>query len=401
MARGRHARAHPVAVWVAVAAPLHVLLITSRRAIGPDRSALLSRPSTVASWAGGWINFDGWDYLSLAEHGYRADPARPTRAVWFPLYPLSIRVVGAIVQSPLAAAVVVAALGGLVSFVLLTRWMRGQGLDPAVTRTALLVAALYPYGWFLYGGAYSTSLLLTCAIGTFLAYERDRRLLAATLGALAMAAHPTGIAVLVGLVVLEAERRGALQLAEDGGGRTLRVGHRTLRWPVRLRREHLRDVRPFVFAPLLGLAAFSALLWVEAGSPFLWWTGRAAYQGDPLHDLSKVDFVSRWITGTDRLRAGTTLLQFAILAAVVWLIPTVARRFGVGYGAYVATVVALPVIMTADFNGSGRYLLAAFPCAAAAGERLVAGRHRLEYLVASGGALATLTLGFGHSLYLT
>jgi hypothetical protein len=401
MAGGHRTRTHPVAAWLAVAAPLHALLLTSRRTIGPDRSALLSRPSTVAAWAGGWINFDGWDYLSLAHHGYRPDPSRPTRAVWFPLYPLSIRVVGAILQNSLAAAVVVAALGGLLSFVLLNRWMRHQGMDPRVANTALLVAALYPYGWFLYGGAYSSSLLLTCAIGTFLAFERDRRLLAAALGALAMAAHPTGIAVLVGLVVLEAERRGALLLVDDGTGRALHLLGRTVHWPIRLRRERLRDVRPVVFAPLLGLAAFSGLLWAEAGNPFLWWTGRAAYQGDPLHDLSKVDFVSRWITGTDRLRAVTTLVQFAILVAVVWLIPTVTRRFGLGYGAYVAAVVALPVVMTADFNGTGRYLLAAFPCAAAAGERLEAGRHRLGYLMASGGALATLAVGFGHSLYLT
>jgi hypothetical protein len=388
-------------VWTSVAVGLHLLVAASRRSIDPGPRSL-GLPSSWASWARGWVNFDGWDYVHLAQHGYQADPGRPTRAVWFPLYPLAIRA-SSVASAPLPVlAVAVAAVGGLLALVLFSRWMRSHGLTGAAATTGLLVAALYPYGWFLYGGAYSNSLLVAAALGTFLAYERGHRALAGAIGALAVASHPTGLAVVVGLVALEAERRGALTLLAPGEGRVLRVGRHQLRWPVRGDAGRVRLISPLALAPLAGLAAYSIYLWATLGHPLLWWSGRAAYQGNTLHDLSKVDFVSRWITGTDRLRAGTTLVQAAILVGVVVLIPAVARRFGIGYGAYVAAVAAMPIAMTADFNGSGRYLLAAFPCAAVAGERLAgAARARWAYLAASGGLLATLTVGFGHSLYLT
>ena len=46
------------------------------------------------------------------------------------------------------------------------------------------------------------------------------------------------------------------------------------------------------------------------------------------------------------------------------------RRFGWGYAAYAAVVIAIPIIGTKDFMGTGRYVLAAFPVIAAAGDFL-------------------------------
>jgi hypothetical protein len=60
----------------------------------------------------------------------------------------------------------------------------------------------------------------------------------------------------------------------------------------------------------------------------------------------------------------------------VLLLRRVWRRFGWGYLAYSVVVLAIPLIGTKDFMGTGRYVLAAFPVLAAAGEYLVTTERR-------------------------
>jgi hypothetical protein len=58
---------------------------------------------------------------------------------------------------------------------------------------------------------------------------------------------------------------------------------------------------------------------------------------------------------------GFFVLGFLFLAWQVW------RRYGWGYGVYSFALLAIPLLGTKDFQGSGRYLLAAFPCFLALG----------------------------------
>src|SRR5207302_8084802 len=63
---------------------------------------------------------------------------------------------------------------------------------------------------------------------------------------------------------------------------------------------------------------------------------------------------------------GHLLITVVALALSV----VVFRRFGIGYGVYAAGVVGVSALSTRDFVGVGRYVLAAFPCFAVAGELL-------------------------------
>ena len=60
----------------------------------------------------------------------------------------------------------------------------------------------------------------------------------------------------------------------------------------------------------------------------------------------------------------------------VLLLPRVCRLFGWGYLAYAVVVLAIPIIGTKDFMGTGRYVLAAFPVIAAAGQFLADRRRQ-------------------------
>jgi hypothetical protein len=65
-----------------------------------------------------------------------------------------------------------------------------------------------------------------------------------------------------------------------------------------------------------------------------------------------------------------------MLLIALLLLRRVWRLFGWGYLAYAAVVLAIPLIGTKDFMGTGRYVLAAFPVIAAAGHVLAAARPR-------------------------
>jgi hypothetical protein len=67
----------------------------------------------------------------------------------------------------------------------------------------------------------------------------------------------------------------------------------------------------------------------------------------------------------------------------------------------VAGVLALPLLGTKDFQGAGRYLLAAFPCAIVLSE-LLSARPRLRSVVMAVSLIAMLgfAMAFGRGSYL-
>jgi hypothetical protein len=120
----------------------------------------------------------------------------------------------------------------------------------------------------------------------------------------------------------------------------------------------------------LGLAAWCVYLWVQFGDPFAFATVQEApgwYQRGGPHTWFKVAYIGTMLFGpvdvAIRLTAQAVMCLFAVL-----LLPPVHRLFGWGYLAYSVVVLAIPIIGTKDFMGTGRYVLAAFPVIAAAGQ---------------------------------
>jgi hypothetical protein len=190
--------------------------------------------------------------------------------------------------------------------------------------------------------------------------------LAGVVGAVATATRPVGLAVVVGLVVLTVARRGGLR-----------------RW---------RELRPRdagVLLSLGGLASWCTYLWVRFGDPLLFSTVQGAQgwdQGEGPRTWFKITFFQRlrhlpfWLS--DSINGSTThhprpwtesayslglILQALLLVGALLLVVSVVRRFGWGYGSYVLVLLLIPLIGTKDFQGVGRYVLAAFPCFAVAG----------------------------------
>ena len=122
----------------------------------------------------------------------------------------------------------------------------------------------------------------------------------------------------------------------------------------------------------LGLAAWCIYLWIQFGDPLAFVSVQAApgwYQGSGPHTWFKVVYVGTMVFGPVDVAIRTTAQAIMCLMAVL-LLRRVWRRFGWGYAAFSVVVLAIPILGTKDFMGTGRYVLVAFPVVAAAGDFL-------------------------------
>jgi Gpi18-like mannosyltransferase len=336
------------------------------------------RPRMVGDWLlGNWLWWDGGWYVHIAQHGYSYHPHQQSSVAFFPGYPMTVRALGAILPGGIhVAAVAVTVLCGLATFKLFGRWCE-RHMDTVAASWSVMVLAVYPYGWFLYGAAYADALFLAATLLAFLLLDEDRPIAAGCAGMIATATRPTGVVVIIGLVAVMLERRGVF-------GRVYR-------------HVRLRDLG-------VGLAAVGIIGWcvwlaLRFGHPLAFIEAEGAKGWDRAPGLStwlKLNFFNS-ISHGDASRWAAHLIQAVLCLAFLAAVPAVWRRFGSGYGIYVTVAVLVPAISTDDFMGTGRYLLAAFPVLAIVGSTLAKAR-RARWLYTGTSAVG---LAFGTSLFAT
>jgi len=314
-------------------------------------------------WFYAFAWWDGWWYVGIARRGYRFfRPGRQSPVAFFPVYPLLMRLVGSVAGGPLIAGIVLTVASGLGAAVYFHRWcVRKFGPDSA--RLAVLLLLLYPFAFYLMGAVYADALFLCAAVGAFLALENDRPVVAGLAAAVATAARPVGVALVLGLWVVALERKGLLgRLRPD----------RARGWATRRGRFTWADCG-LLLAPL-GMAAFCAFLWIRFRNPLAFLdTAGAPGWDQPLgfHTWFKVHWVkAMWNGPWDNGHFGHLFVNALATVLVVAFIPRVFRRLGLGYGLFVVMAVVVTAVSTKDFVGMGRYTLAAFPCFAVAADSL-------------------------------
>jgi hypothetical protein len=144
-------------------------------------------------------------------------------------------------------------------------------------------------------------------------------------------------------------------------------------------------------------------LWLTFGDPVAFVAVESApgwNQGAGPRTWLKIAYAGTLVKGPYDIALLLTIQAIACLCAVL-LLRRVWQRFGWGYLAYAAVVLAIPILGTKDFMGTGRYALVAFPVLAAAGDFL-ATRRRSWILYAvlglSAALLLVLTWLFGRSV---
>ena len=368
--------ADQVALWalacVAAATVGQLVFHPAPVAGGPEDLPAWSVVRALARWDAGW-------YANIADNGYGAsfDPGQQSPVAYFPLYPMAIRALSTVGINRWVAGVGLSLLFGIAAVLLFSAWARRVGAAKPASLAPWLLAA-WPFAGYLFGIMYSDSLFLALACAAFLAVERDRPLLAGGLGALASATRPVAPALVVGLVLRSLERRRA------AGGRF-----------------RLRDFLPL--AAGLGLLAYMLFLRGRFGDALAF----AHVHGAPGWDQAagwrswlKVDFFHQLFPRAAPLVAVRLLGHAAAAFFALALAVLTVRRLGWAYGLYSLIAVGLPMLSSKDFQGMGRYAMAAFPTfltlAGPLSERPVLGRR---WLWGSAGLALVLAFAFGAGGY--
>jgi hypothetical protein len=392
----------PIVAYTAVA--LWLLLVVWYSSNHLPRSPELDEPTFhfLGDWlVSGWFHFDGGWYLSIARGGYFFNGLDQQSSVaFFPAFPLAMRALHVVLRDYIFSGVVLSIVFGCTATYALYRWACAK-TDRATARVSVLLLILFPYAWYLFGAVYADGLFLASVLLAFILLEKDRTVLAGLAGAVATASRPLAAAVVVGLVAVLIMRRG---------------GWRD--------RSAYRPSDAGVLLSLTGILAWMAYLWARFGSPMLFveierapgwdqgqgpstWFKTAFWQrlhnlphhlADSLNGVSTPDY-KPWFQATyttNLLLEATLLLAFLALTWFVW------KRLGWGYALYTLAVLATPLIGTRDFQGTGRYLLAAFPCFVAAA-MLLRDRPRVRafVVVTSGLVLTLLASSYSRGYYLS
>jgi hypothetical protein len=285
---------------------------------------------TFAQWDAGW-------FVRIARHGYDTEQS----AAFFPLYPLVVRGLAAVLGSAVAAGVVVSLASAAGAAALLQRLSR--------SRDAVVLLALYPVA-YVFTSIYSDALFLLLVLAAFDAAVRGGSLAAGVFGGLAVATRLLGLALLPALAVL-LWRRGPRALAP-----LLLLPAALAAYMVYLH-EHFGDALAFAHAEGVFWLRHTPALGPLTG---LWDAVHAGEQG--LAQLV-LHLPRAGGYGKPEQFALQNLINLALLALAAWAAVVAWRRLGAAYGVYslgtlvivlsspaaVVPLVSLPRFLLADF----------------------------------------------------
>jgi hypothetical protein len=169
-----------------------------------DPTRITERLGTVGNvLAAPAIRWDSIHYLGIAQHGY----AGASSTVFFPLYPLLIRVVGFLVGSDPAAGIVISLAAFAVAMILLHR-LTALELGSRAADATVCALAFAPVSLF-FSAVYTEALFLALSVGSIYAARQRRWKLACGLACLASATRVTGAGLILPLAGMYLrDRRG-------------------------------------------------------------------------------------------------------------------------------------------------------------------------------------------------
>jgi hypothetical protein len=173
-----------------------------------------------------WERWDtGW-YLKIAAFGY--SPQDGTLA-YMPLYPWLVGGLGALTGNYLVSALLISNLAALAVFILLYEVARAEGLTGEQPAFAVIFLGFFPSAFFLFA-AYTDSLFLAFALGTWLAARRGKWLLAGLLGGLATLTRLQGALLTPVLVLLWLNETAGICLLKPSTWRSSLAALRAPSW---------------------------------------------------------------------------------------------------------------------------------------------------------------------------
>jgi hypothetical protein len=287
--------------------------------------------------------WDAFWYLDIATRGYHwnGNPLEQQNVVFFPLYPLLMRVLGTATGGHLLLAGLLVSLASfLLALAYFWRWTADRlGTDTATGAVWLL--STFPLALF-FSAVYTESLYLLIAVAVCYHAERRQFARSAVLGFLGGLVRPNGLLLSIPIA-------WTAFVADRGGRRVMSRG-------------------AAVIAPALGVLCFSAYLAWHVGDPAAWFANQAAWPNHPGQPPPSSTLDLWWMPNA--LSLGLVLASLAPMT----------RLLGAAYGLFVTVNIA-PPLFRHGLMSVGRFSSVMFPVFAWLATR-VRGRARTRLILA-------------------
>lgn len=305
----------------------------------------------------------GW-YFGIANEGYKYVPNRPLdqqNIVFFPAFPLAMRVVGRLLGGLPAAYVLggtLVAIGAfLCALIYLYRFACDMLGDDNRASYSVWLTATFPFALF-YGAVYSESLYLLGAIGAFYHFRRREFWRAGAWGLLVGLTRPNGCFLSVPLAILALSAWIPEWLA-GGSAVAKRSAIASAARP-----SGLASALTAAAMPGVGMLLYSAFIWGLTGNPLQWAAGHLAwgrqYEGLSVLVTDRYEYLANGGLYEYTSQLPADLLNglgalFVLMAA--W---PVARRLGLAYAVFIVINI-LPPLAAGGFLSAGRFSSVLFP----------------------------------------
>lgn len=291
-------------------------------------------PTDAHPFWGLWVRWDSQWYKWIVEQGYWLRPGAMSNVAFFPLYPITVNFVSALLGGKTIIAGVLVSnssfLGALIYLYALTEL---EFKSRKTAQRAIFYLAVFPTSFF-FSAIYTESMFLLFSVASLYYARRHEWGWAALMGILTAATRIIGV-ITWGLVMWEWLRVH---------GWTLARLHRRAAWD-NLRRGIKQDwPQLFVIALIpTGILSYMVFLYLNFNDPVAFFTAQAAWNRANIGPWAVLARDLKVILAEGLNQSNTSLLMNIIslvsgssIALFAW------KRLGAGYGIYVLLSLLIP-----------------------------------------------------------
>jgi len=294
-----------------------------------------------------WGRWDAVHYIDIATIGYHG-----TDMAFFPLYPLLIAMLGALIGNHLVAGLIVSNVAFFFGLLYLYKLLEHE-FDRGVARRAIFYVSIFPTALY-FSAVYTESLFFMLTVASFY-YMRERRWwLAGVIGFFAAMTRVEGVLLTVPFAIEWTGAHWALV-------RELYYAKAQAVWQAAL------QLVPILFIPL-GLAVYMGYLWVLNGDPLYFshvqinWNRHLAAPWtavwNTIHKISVAASGAPTLANQQTIANQTLELVFTALMVAVLVAGW--KRLKPSYIAYMALSILVPMA-TSSLMSMPRFALVLFP----------------------------------------
>lgn len=286
--------------------------------------------------------FDKWDgshYLFIAEHWYVNFGDEKNLLVFFPLYPVAIKIVSLVTFNYQLAGILVSNISLIIGCIYLYK-LTAMDFDADTSIRAVKYLLIFPVSFFL-GITFSESMFFALTVSAFYYLRKRNYVAAGILSFLAALTRSFGILIIIPMVVdLILEFKNNRKLFKEG---------------------LLRRIGAMV-SPFLGISVYLLINYVVSGNPFTF----LKYQKEHWHQAigffgSTIKMIADNTFGNNFSESASLWVpQLILIFLALILLCLSIERLNISYVAYMAGYIFLTISPTWLLSAP-RYLMCLFP----------------------------------------